>query len=81
MLLYQGVLNSSFSCSFPLQSEVQVPNFPADEAKGSHTVPFSATIFIDQSDFREVWKKTLLLAEILLELWAGELNLMVVFCR
>ncbi|CAG11319.1 unnamed protein product, partial [Tetraodon nigroviridis] len=39
------------------KSEVQVPNFPANEAKGSHTVPFSATIFIEQSDFREVMEK------------------------
>ena len=33
---------------------VHVPNFPADESKGSHTVPFSNTLFIEQSDFREV---------------------------
>lgn len=31
-----------------------MPNFPANEAKGSHTVPFARTIFIEQSDFREV---------------------------
>ncbi|XP_056896848.1 glutamine--tRNA ligase [Takifugu flavidus] len=39
------------------KSEVQVPNFPANEAKGSHMVPFSATIFIEQSDFKEVMEK------------------------
>ncbi|CAL8325305.1 unnamed protein product [Merluccius merluccius] len=39
------------------KSEVQVPNFPADEAKGSHVVPFTNIIFIEQSDFREVMEK------------------------
>ncbi|XP_071081641.1 glutamine--tRNA ligase-like [Haliotis cracherodii] len=34
-------------------SEVSVPNFPADEKKGSHKVPLRKTIFIEQSDFRE----------------------------
>uniref|UniRef100_A0A672NJD2 Glutamine--tRNA ligase n=1 Tax=Sinocyclocheilus grahami TaxID=75366 RepID=A0A672NJD2_SINGR len=33
------------------------PDFPANEAKGSHVVPFSKTIFIEQSDFREVMEK------------------------
>uniref|UniRef100_A0A3Q2E2Q1 Glutamine--tRNA ligase n=1 Tax=Cyprinodon variegatus TaxID=28743 RepID=A0A3Q2E2Q1_CYPVA len=37
--------------------DVRVPNFPANEAKGSHTVPFTNTIFIEQSDFREVMEK------------------------
>uniref|UniRef100_A0A8C2KYF6 Glutamine--tRNA ligase n=1 Tax=Cyprinus carpio TaxID=7962 RepID=A0A8C2KYF6_CYPCA len=39
------------------QTEVRVPDFPANEAKGSHVVPFSKTIFIEQSDFREVMEK------------------------
>nr|XP_015823747.2 glutamine--tRNA ligase [Nothobranchius furzeri] len=39
------------------ESDVRVPNFPANEAKGSHTVPFTRTIFIEQSDFREVMEK------------------------
>ncbi|XP_061159436.1 glutamine--tRNA ligase [Syngnathus typhle] len=39
------------------KSEVQVPDFPASESKGSHTVPFQSTIFIEQSDFREVMEK------------------------
>uniref|UniRef100_A0A672JYV4 Glutamine--tRNA ligase n=1 Tax=Sinocyclocheilus grahami TaxID=75366 RepID=A0A672JYV4_SINGR len=39
------------------QKEVRVPDFPANEAKGSHVVPFSKTIFIEQSDFREVMEK------------------------
>lgn len=43
----------------PPQSDVRVPDFPANEAKGSHTVPFTHTIFIEQSDFREVRQKHL----------------------
>ncbi|XP_072223900.1 glutamine--tRNA ligase isoform X2 [Leuresthes tenuis] len=39
------------------QSDVRVPDFPASEAKGSHTVPFTRTIFIEQADFREVMEK------------------------
>uniref|UniRef100_A0A673NAN6 Glutamine--tRNA ligase n=1 Tax=Sinocyclocheilus rhinocerous TaxID=307959 RepID=A0A673NAN6_9TELE len=39
--------------------EVRVPDFPANEAKGSHVVPFSNTIFIEQSDFREKGYKRL----------------------
>ena len=34
--------------------EITVPNFPADEKRGSHTVPFGNTIYIEKSDFREV---------------------------
>ena len=34
--------------------DVHVPDFPANEAMGSHVVPFTRTIFIEQSDFREV---------------------------
>ncbi|XP_005801766.1 glutamine--tRNA ligase [Xiphophorus maculatus] len=37
--------------------DVRVPDFPANEAKGTHTVPFTCTIFIEQSDFREVMEK------------------------
>uniref|UniRef100_A0A3Q3XQM8 Glutamine--tRNA ligase n=1 Tax=Mola mola TaxID=94237 RepID=A0A3Q3XQM8_MOLML len=39
------------------KSELRVPDFPADVAKGSHVIPFSATIFIEKSDFREVLEK------------------------
>lgn len=39
------------------QSELKVPDFPVDESRGSHAVPFSRTIFIEQSDFREVMEK------------------------
>ena len=42
--------------NFPADSpkEVSVPNFPADESKGFHNVPLRDTIYIEQSDFREV---------------------------
>uniref|UniRef100_A0A8C0J402 glutamine--tRNA ligase n=1 Tax=Chelonoidis abingdonii TaxID=106734 RepID=A0A8C0J402_CHEAB len=45
--------------NFPTQKalEVFVPNFPANETKGFHKVPFQATIYIEQSDFREVSDK------------------------
>ncbi|XP_054465052.1 glutamine--tRNA ligase [Anoplopoma fimbria] len=39
------------------KSDVRVPDFPANEARGSHTVPFTRTIYIEQSDFREVMEK------------------------
>jgi len=34
--------------------EITVPDFPADEARGSHTIPFNKTVYIERSDFREV---------------------------
>ncbi|XP_053234395.1 glutamine--tRNA ligase [Podarcis raffonei] len=37
--------------------EIDVPNFPADETKGFHKVPFQPTVYIEQSDFREVPEK------------------------
>lgn len=37
--------------------KVTVPNFPADESKGTHTVPFSAQIFIEREDFKELADK------------------------
>ncbi|XP_043407951.1 glutamine--tRNA ligase isoform X3 [Chelonia mydas] len=45
--------------NFPTEKalEVLVPNFPADETKGFHKVPFQATIYIEHSDFREVMDK------------------------
>ncbi|KAG5282384.1 hypothetical protein AALO_G00055410 [Alosa alosa] len=39
------------------QMSVRVPDFPANEAKGSHMVPFSRVVYIEQSDFREVMEK------------------------
>uniref|UniRef100_A0A4W5LJB8 Glutamine--tRNA ligase n=1 Tax=Hucho hucho TaxID=62062 RepID=A0A4W5LJB8_9TELE len=40
-----------------IQNDVRVPDFPANEFMGSHVVPFTRTIFIEQSDFREVMEK------------------------
>jgi glutaminyl-tRNA synthetase len=34
--------------------DIRVPNFPADETKGFHQVPFASTVFIERSDFKEV---------------------------
>jgi len=31
-----------------------VPNFPADESRGFHKVPFQPTVYIEETDFREV---------------------------
>uniref|UniRef100_A0A667Y0F5 Glutamine--tRNA ligase n=1 Tax=Myripristis murdjan TaxID=586833 RepID=A0A667Y0F5_9TELE len=45
--------------NLPENSDVRVPDFPANEAKGSHVVPFTRTIFIEQSDFREKGYKRL----------------------
>ncbi|KAJ3077653.1 hypothetical protein HK102_005063 [Quaeritorhiza haematococci] len=33
--------------------EISVPNKPRDDAMGSHIVPFTRTVYIDRSDFRE----------------------------
>uniref|UniRef100_A0AAY4DD00 Glutamine--tRNA ligase n=1 Tax=Denticeps clupeoides TaxID=299321 RepID=A0AAY4DD00_9TELE len=43
--------------NLPPDTKVRVPNFPLNEEKGSHVVPFSTTIYIEQSDFREVMEK------------------------
>ncbi|XP_053325199.1 glutamine--tRNA ligase [Spea bombifrons] len=45
--------------NFPAEKaiNVSVPNFPADESKGFHTVPFSSTLYIEQTDFREAMEK------------------------
>lgn len=34
--------------------DIQVPDFPADETKGFHQVPFASTVFIERTDFKEV---------------------------
>eukprot|EP00061_Rhincodon_typus_P015823 g43723.t1 len=49
------VIITNFPSDQPL--EISVPNFPADESKGFHTVPITSTIYIEQSDFREVTEK------------------------
>ncbi|TPX64295.1 hypothetical protein SpCBS45565_g05991 [Spizellomyces sp. 'palustris'] len=35
------------------EEEVTVPNKPRDDSMGSHTVPFTRTVYIDRSDFKE----------------------------
>ena len=44
--------------NYPNQShvEIDVPNFPQDESKGSHKVIFDKVIYIDGVDFQEVRK-------------------------
>ncbi|KAL5013471.1 hypothetical protein ScPMuIL_007741 [Solemya velum] len=42
---------SNFPVDHP--ETVSVPNFPADERRGAHEVPFTKVIFIEQSDFKE----------------------------
>ena len=34
--------------------ELSVPNFPADESRGSHTIKFDKILYIEKSDFNEV---------------------------
>ncbi len=34
--------------------ELTVPNFPAAESRGSHTIKFDSVIYIEKSDFNEV---------------------------
>ncbi|XP_070193396.1 glutamine--tRNA ligase-like isoform X2 [Littorina saxatilis] len=45
------VVIQNFPATHP--GEVTVPNFPADESKGSHKVPITSTIYIERADFRE----------------------------
>ncbi|XP_012883513.1 PREDICTED: glutamine--tRNA ligase [Dipodomys ordii] len=45
------VVITNFPAVKPLT--VQVPNFPADETKGFHQVPFASTVFIERTDFKE----------------------------
>lgn len=35
-------------------TSLTVPNFPADEKRGSHSISFKPVIYIEKSDFREV---------------------------
>jgi glutaminyl-tRNA synthetase len=43
--------------NFPSDSviEIEVPNFPTDESKGTHKVPFDRVVYIDSVDFQEVF--------------------------
>jgi len=38
------------------KTEITVPNFPADESKGSHVICFDRVVYIDATDFVEVRK-------------------------
>lgn len=42
--------------NFPFKSkiEIEVPNFPQDESKGSHKVFFDRVVYLDNCDFNEV---------------------------
>lgn len=35
--------------------ELDVPNFPNDETKGTHKICFNKVVYIDASDFKEVF--------------------------
>ena len=37
--------------------ELDVPNFPNNESKGTHKINFNKVVYIDASDFKEVLKK------------------------
>ncbi|XP_013387414.1 glutamine--tRNA ligase [Lingula anatina] len=40
--------------NFPSETtEIEVPDFPAEESRGSHKVSFGKTIFIEKTDFKE----------------------------
>ena len=43
--------------NYPNSSSVKinVPNFPNDESKGSHEVTFDKVVYIDATDFQEVF--------------------------
>ena len=43
--------------NFPHNSaiEIDVPNFPNDESKGFHKVDFDKVVYIDSTDFQEVF--------------------------
>ncbi|XP_078343273.1 glutamine--tRNA ligase-like isoform X2 [Oculina patagonica] len=43
--------------NFDKQAKLSVPNFPQDPSKGSHDITIEKTIFIEQSDFKEVSEK------------------------
>jgi glutaminyl-tRNA synthetase len=42
--------------NFPNENvmELTVPDFPADESRGSHKIKFDSVIYIEKSDFSEV---------------------------
>ncbi|PSN34384.1 putative glutamine--tRNA ligase [Blattella germanica] len=42
---------------FPESTDIEVPNFPNNPERGSHTVPLTKVLYIERSDFREVGEK------------------------
>ena len=42
----------------PSKIELDVPNFPNDASKGTHKIPFDKVVYIDSSDFQEVFFST-----------------------
>ncbi|XP_067024139.1 glutamine--tRNA ligase-like [Acropora muricata] len=44
--------------NFNKQIKLNVPNFPQDPSKGSHEVSFGKTLYIEQTDFKEVAEKS-----------------------
>lgn len=50
------VIITNFPSDCP--NEISVPDFPADEKKGSHKIAFTSIIYIEQTDFREEADKT-----------------------
>uniref|UniRef100_A0A2K5RX67 glutamine--tRNA ligase n=1 Tax=Cebus imitator TaxID=2715852 RepID=A0A2K5RX67_CEBIM len=47
----QWVIITKFPAAKSL--DIQVPNFPADETKGFHQVPFAPIVFLERTDFKE----------------------------
>lgn len=48
------ILTKNILYFFSQQVKLSVPNFPQDPSKGSHEIAFEKTIFIEQTDFKEV---------------------------
>lgn len=63
-----GFLEISIHALSPQALEVLVPNFPADESRGFHKVPFHQTVYIEETDFREVSQAHWTILSSLLEL-------------
>lgn len=49
-----GLLGQCSPPAVPQAIDVLVPNFPADESRGFHKVPFQSVVYIEESDFKEV---------------------------
>ena len=49
-----GLLGQRSPPAVPQAIDVLVPNFPADESRGFHKVPFQSVVYIEESDCKEV---------------------------